>query len=304
MVNRAASAFEIDLPGWVALTTTTIFVFSPAMMSTGLTPVLSPKRKRKPSESDCHSPSASPTSTVSIASFQEARLREEDELGRYSPRAAVAGRFRELAIRGERSSNKENSRSDLQQEASTAPAQRLCTFETPRDLDTISEPPLVDGSHAQYDQNHLGETPTNQSAGDESLAPTTPVARKMALPSSRKQRSPTSVSKERKNRLSPPLPGTSPEDPLVWHDSEITGHNPSDPSDDGYGINGIGFKPTAAIAWARSQKRHQQVAEWKSREAREAREKRRQRRQEGTDMEDKFRSIHKGAIQKRVKFDV
>ena len=60
----------------------------------------SPKRKREPSESDSYSPSASPTSTVSIDSFQDPRFRE-DELGRHSPRAAVAGRFGELAIRGE-----------------------------------------------------------------------------------------------------------------------------------------------------------------------------------------------------------
>jgi hypothetical protein len=63
-----------------------------------------------------------------------------------------------------------------------------------------------------------------------------------------------------------------------WHESEITGHDPSDPNDDGYGINGIGFKPTAAIAWARSQRRKQQVAEWRSREAREARRARSERR--------------------------
>jgi hypothetical protein len=34
----------------------------------------------------------------------------------------------------------------------------------------------------------------------------------------------------------------------------------------GYGINGIGFKPTASIAWERSQKRQKQVAEWKNRD--------------------------------------
>jgi hypothetical protein len=103
--------------------------------------------------------------------------------------------------------------------------------------------------------------------------------------------------------VSPPLADTPSEDPLVWHDSEITGHNPSDPSDDGYGINGIGFKPTASIAWARSQKRQKQVAEWKNREAREARERRRERRRDGVEL-DKIHSIHDGAIQKRVKFDV
>ncbi len=65
---------------------------------------------------------------------------------------------------------------------------------------------------------------------------------------------------------------------MTWHESEITGHNPTDPNDDGYGINGIGFKPTPAIAWARSQKRKQQLEEYRNREAREARQRRSERR--------------------------
>jgi hypothetical protein len=65
---------------------------------------------------------------------------------------------------------------------------------------------------------------------------------------------------------------------LTWHDDEITGHNPDDPDDDGEGINGIGFKPTPAIAYARSEKRRLQMAEYRSREAREARAKRSERR--------------------------
>ena len=73
---------------------------------------------------------------------------------------------------------------------------------------------------------------------------------------------------------SPPL--LSPT--LWWHDEEITGHNPNDPTDDGYGINGIGFLPTPAIASARAERRKKQVAEWKNREAREARQKRGDRR--------------------------
>ena len=69
----------------------------------------------------------------------------------------------------------------------------------------------------------------------------------------------------------------SPPPSLTWQDSEITGHliDPSnDPDDDGTGLNGIGFRPTPAIAYARSQRRRQQVMEWKAREAREARQKR------------------------------
>ncbi|CZT01711.1 uncharacterized protein RCO7_01931 [Rhynchosporium graminicola] len=65
---------------------------------------------------------------------------------------------------------------------------------------------------------------------------------------------------------------------LIWHDDEITGHDPTDPDDDGEGINGIGFKPTPAEAYARKQKRRQQMAEYRNREAREARKMRSERR--------------------------
>lgn len=79
----------------------------------------------------------------------------------------------------------------------------------------------------------------------------------------------------------PPLRSPSPEASLTWRDSEITGHDPTDPSDDGYGINGVGFRPTPAIAHARAQKRKQQVTEWKNREARDARQRRSERRWKG-----------------------
>ncbi|KAF2129863.1 hypothetical protein P153DRAFT_225757 [Dothidotthia symphoricarpi CBS 119687] len=79
----------------------------------------------------------------------------------------------------------------------------------------------------------------------------------------------------------PPSPSLSA---LTWQVTEITGHlaDPStDPDDDGTGLNGIGFKPTPAMAYARSQKRRQQLSEWKAREAREARAKRSERRRRG-----------------------
>lgn len=65
---------------------------------------------------------------------------------------------------------------------------------------------------------------------------------------------------------------------LTWHDNEITGHDPDDPDDDGEGINGIGFKPTPAMAYARTEKRRAQMAEYRKREAGEARAKRNERR--------------------------
>lgn len=61
---------------------------------------------------------------------------------------------------------------------------------------------------------------------------------------------------------------------LWWTETEITGHDPKDPMDDGYGINGVGFLPTPAIAHARAERRRRQVIEWKNREARDARQKR------------------------------
>lgn len=72
---------------------------------------------------------------------------------------------------------------------------------------------------------------------------------------------------------------TSDQDIQYWRDEEITGHE-LDPSgdDDGEGINGIGFRPTPAMAFVRQQRRRQQVSEWKVREAREARQRRIERR--------------------------
>ncbi|KAK8254396.1 hypothetical protein HDK77DRAFT_478095 [Phyllosticta capitalensis] len=69
---------------------------------------------------------------------------------------------------------------------------------------------------------------------------------------------------------------------LTWQDSEITGHEIDEArDDDGYGINGIGFRPTHAVAQHRALKRRQQILEWRAREAREARQKRSERRRLG-----------------------
>lgn len=65
---------------------------------------------------------------------------------------------------------------------------------------------------------------------------------------------------------------------LTWHEDEITVYDPEDEDDDGVGINGIGFKPTPAIAYARTVKRRQQLSEYKKREEREARARRTLRR--------------------------
>jgi hypothetical protein len=67
---------------------------------------------------------------------------------------------------------------------------------------------------------------------------------------------------------------------LTWHEDEITVYDSEDKDDDGTGLNGIGFRPTPAIAYQRSQKRRQQMAEYRKREEAEARARRNQRRRE------------------------
>lgn len=273
--------------------TTSVF----SMMPTGLPSSFSPKRKREPSESDCYSPSASPTSIASIDSFEEVSLRDEDELGSYSPHAAVAGRFGELAIRGDLLSDPGTLTANPRRGSLALPALEACEPDS-HELKNMPEALPATSSEPGDRQVLQFEPPATQ---DPTPLLNSPSKKKSAT-FSRKNLNPSSPSK-RKQRLSPPLADTpSEEDPLVWHDSEITGHNPSDPTDDGYGINGIGFKPTASIAWERSQKRQKQVAEWKNREAREARERRRERRRDGVEP-DNLRDMNEGAIQKRVKFN-
>lgn len=86
---------------------------------------------------------------------------------------------------------------------------------------------------------------------------------------------------------------------MTWHDDEITGHKPDDPDDDGEGINGIGFKPTPAMAYARMEKRRMQMAEYKNREARDARARRSERRR-GSDHSKQSREEEETA--RRVRF--
>lgn len=67
---------------------------------------------------------------------------------------------------------------------------------------------------------------------------------------------------------------------LTWKEDEITIYDPEDEDDDGTGINGVGFKPTPAVAHARRMRRRQQLAAYRRREESEARARRNQRRRE------------------------
>ncbi|RFU80078.1 hypothetical protein TARUN_2126 [Trichoderma arundinaceum] len=87
---------------------------------------------------------------------------------------------------------------------------------------------------------------------------------------------------------------------LTWHEDEITIYDPNDKDDDGTGINGVGFKPTPAIAHARVMKRRQQMAEYRKREENEARNRRSQRRR--GEIAASARRDHKSPPSRRVRF--
>lgn len=260
-------------------------------MMPGVISYRSPKRKRDVvEEAEDNTPPASPTSTLSVASYPELKLLEGEEMGRCSPRTAVAGRFKELAIH----EGVPHSIRIAQWHGSSSAAENPEPSEQVQSLQlSPKKSPNKTNQSGVLDENGSNEERVIQNQ-------THPTTQSTNGPSRNKAKA---VSPTKPRRKKSPPPGDSNIlESLTWDDSEITGHDPTDPNDDGYGINGIGFRPTAAIAWARSQQRQKQVAEWKNREAREAREKRRERR-EGT---SGVKPEHDpgGAVQKKVKFDL
>ncbi|GAQ04500.1 hypothetical protein ALT_1821 [Aspergillus lentulus] len=263
----------------------------------------SPNRKRESSDSGCDSPPASHISAASIASHQEARLLEEEDLGRHSPRAAVAGRLGALAIHSENNSSLSNSDASLYKDPFVDSLRTKCWVDSYNGLRDMAENTSTEPSDFGFNGSSEGNSHLVNANFAASASTSAWTVKQKSLSSPRKRKATSNDKSRMRHKQGSPSPGSTMEDnPLTWNDSEITGHDPKDPNDDGYGINGIGFKPTAAIAWARAQKRQKQVAEWKSREAREAREKRRERR-DGHEF-DKLRSIQSGTIQKRVKFNL
>ncbi|OKL60545.1 hypothetical protein UA08_04348 [Talaromyces atroroseus] len=261
-------------------------------MVTEATSYRSPKRKRDEFEFEL-SPPASPTSTLSVASLPGARLREEEEIGRFSPRTVVAGRLRDLAL----------------QEASL-------NADAPQSIQMVqwrsSSEPLAEhiGLSEEIGQSHIQISPRGSPVRltEHSSRDAIQLEQHLSKQSSKTTKKSAKViardklpAKSRK-KSSPPPSENDPPNSLTWSDSEITGHNPTDPNDDGYGINGIGFKPTAAIAWARSQKRQKQMTDWKIREAKEAREKRRARREGASHINPEHRA--NGTTHKKVKFNL
>ncbi|KAL8655684.1 MAG: hypothetical protein Q9226_002943 [Calogaya cf. arnoldii] len=205
----------------------------------------SPKRKRD-IEMDDPSIAPSPTRLRTSHLPTSATVSDDDVNGDCSPRATVAGRFQNLNLTGDCF--------DFTQPVQKHPSARTVADSQHSNLDSSQESIQTSGSQPATPQSR------HMSAALPLVIPETPRLR------------PTTV-------LSPvpsPIPRSNspPSLSLWWTDTEITGHDPKDPTDDGEGINGVGFIPTPAMASARAERRKKQVAEWKSREAREARQRR------------------------------
>lgn len=112
-------------------------------------------------------------------------------------------------------------------------------------------------------------------------APKTRVRKRAGTPPLTVGTTTTTVTTDPTTGTAKPTPGVITDSiraALTWHEDEITVYDPEDEDDDGVGINGIGFKPTPAIAHARTMKRRQQLADYRKREEREARARRNLRR--------------------------
>lgn len=244
----------------------------------------SPKRKRDASDSVRSSPTFSPDLLRGGATLPEYPFPHPSERSTvakdHSPQSAVTSQLRDLDLRepvvrqlaffndGGRARKRFAQMSTVENfedaSSSCAPVNDVTPVS---DADLMNMPSSPESSQSRGTHNARNHTKTN-GQGDTSREPAETLSSIRERPKARNG--------------SPTLDGDPQDNPLTWHESEITGHNPADPNDDGYGINGIGFKPTAAIAWARNQRRKQQVAEYKNREAREARQRRSERRWAGS----------------------
>ncbi|OAX85140.1 hypothetical protein ACJ72_00475 [Emergomyces africanus] len=248
-----------------------------------------PKRKRDDVDYERRTVSTSPASSHTSVGAKDGRLADEYSpvFGENSPQISVAGELGELDLHGTSSHTLESTSHDVSDDKRTT--------------DKIDEEPSSIRGAMNVDESRIIAPTASQGKakvpdGDLLATSSAPVLQQNAQPNSPPQKSRTGP-----RRKSPPLSSDMDENPLTWRDSEITGYTPTDPNDDGYGINGIGFKPTAAIAWDRSQRRKKQVAEWKSREAKEARERRKSRR-DGIFVDEHADRLSHSC--KKVKFDV
>ncbi|QIX00155.1 hypothetical protein AMS68_005672 [Peltaster fructicola] len=200
--------------------------------------------------------------------YQSPALAEErlQESGCDSPRSRVAQRLGSLDIRA-----------DSDHHGSPSPRKRV-KIDTASSHNTRTGRSI--GRNAQSGTIDSSMRVSKRvSSGDRSLSPrakdsNTSAGAALAPPPSRRYRSPPPP------QLQSMHDSTSADvNALTWQVSEITGTDIDvQAGDDGEGINGIGFRPSPQMAYAKRQKRKQQIESWRMREARDARQKRLEKR--------------------------
>jgi hypothetical protein len=296
-------ATTLELP-YMLVPLVPIYRYSPDRMTTesresSLTAVVAPgsrsvSPKRKYTEA-MTLPSRLPTLNVDVPNIaSDAYYLSEGKCD--SPRSRVAEELEALEIhqQAEEDAPRKRVKTDRPQPA----ASKLTRFDV-----TPKQPPRLRFDLPQEHRSEavleIAETPGCRPEVARTSTPS-PLAKQVETPMS-KHISPI-VRITPKRMRSPPPPTASPSPPnqstnalgaspdnsqssaesvdSTWQDSEITGHHiHAALGDDGEGINGIGFRPTPAIAQARSQKRKHQLSGWRAREAKEARQRRYEKRQ-------------------------
>ena len=211
----------------------------------------SPKRKRGEFAPGVFIPGVSPSPAVETSPskylFTEASVSNDGSEGDGSPRSKIASRLQRIHLDHESLWQERDQTGHVPKRLARMSSEDGIAFNSDRQCSRPQELHFKD----------LGSASSSRTASETSI-----------------QERPLRYSR------SPPLEGEINDN--FWHDNEITGHQLTDPADDGYGLNGLGFMPTAAMAWSRSQRRKQQIADYRSREAREARLRRNERRNRST----------------------
>lgn len=216
-----------------------------------------PKRKRDSSDLSELALAPSPTRLRTSNLPTRSIVPTDDTNGDRSPRTTVAGQFQNLNLTTYGFDFDKTMERSFSSSATIPDSQGSDNSSSQGSFHSVNiEPKAVDSS--------IGINPTLNSISASTDLP-------LEIPETPRLKPTTCLTS-----IPSPLPRSKSPPPLNlwWADTEITGHNPTDPADDGYGINGVGFLPTPAIANARAERRKRQVAEWKSREAREARQRR------------------------------
>ena len=256
-----------------------------------------------------------------VFSFDPNRSVED---GSNSPRSKVAHKFRGLALAGEDASGGgvvdgvhgedggigglDGSDDSVRRKRQRPDEDMPDAFESKADDDLAT----LKGKSAPHPEvAHESESTTESSSG--SLQRAYPSINRLSesKPRGRKKRAGTPPPRSRRKKTA----DASEEDiggedevidivdavraALTWQEDEITIYDPNDEDDDGTGINGVGFRPTPALAHARLIRRRQQMAEYKKREESDARARRSQRRR-GQDPSSS--SQDKDPDQRKVRF--